>query len=78
MIAVRAWLPALPAPAAVYAERVLIVFGPALAALVVTGVTEGRPGIRRWLARWTLRREHAWWWGLAPLGTLVLTVGTGR
>jgi len=51
-------------------------FGPPVAALLVTGVTDGREGLRAFLQRWVLWRVNVGWYvlvlvGLPALGLLV-------
>lgn len=47
---------------------------PNAAAFVVTGITEGREGVRRLFAGWLRWRISVWWYvfGLAPIGMAVI------
>jgi len=51
-----------------------VLAGPTLAALVMTAVTEGRPGIARLLRRCVAWRFHPGWYALALLGIPALVV----
>ena len=48
--------------------------GPFLAAFVMTGVTEGKPGIRRLLGRMVQWRVGFWWYLFALVGIPAITV----
>jgi len=48
-----------------FAQGALIPHGPALAAIVVVGLTEGRPGLRRFWRRCTNWRA-GWWYLIGP------------
>lgn len=52
-------------------------FGPPLAALVVTGLVEGRDGSRAFLRRWVLWRVGARWYALALVGLPALGLLVG-
>ncbi len=52
-------------------------FGPPLAALLVTGLVEGREGIRAFLRRWVLWRVGARWYVLALVGLPALGLVVG-
>jgi len=48
---------------------------PNAAAIVVTGVTEGKAGVKRLFAGWSRWRVSGWWYlfGLAPIGIALIT-----
>lgn len=71
------------APLAILGERaasvylplvVMSAFGPALAALVVTRVTEGRDGVRRWASRFARWRVPVGWYLAAFLMPFLLAL----
>lgn len=76
-----AWIRPLSELAAQYVGRVGVVFGPAVAALTVTSVTDGRTGMIRLLSRLKIRRGDVAWIGLLPAVSLgvaaVASIATG-
>jgi uncharacterized protein len=54
-----------------------ILLGPTLSAFIMTGITEGRAGIRRWLGRIVLWRVGLRWYLFALVGIpVVMALGT--
>jgi len=53
---------------------VVSAFGPAVAAWIVTGVVEGRSGVRRWIGRLFRWRVHVGWYLVALLIPFLLVV----
>jgi uncharacterized protein len=53
----------------------LMSYGPTLAAIIVTGLTSGRSGVRALLGRLLIWRVGLVWYGVAIFGPLVLMVG---
>ena len=58
----------------------LVAFGswaPNAAAVLVTGLTEGKAGVKRLFAGWSRWRVSGWWYvfGLAPIGVGLITAG---
>lgn len=75
-VAVQAWLPRAPELFRFYLGRTLVVYGPALAALVVTAATGGGAGLRRLLARYAIApRDSIWLLALPLLGLAVAAAG---
>lgn len=72
--AVAAWLPWLPALWQTYLGRLLVVFGPTVAALVVCSATAGRIGVRGLLDPLRLRRSDLGWCIALPILTLSIAV----
>ena len=60
--------------AAQYVGRTGVVFGPAVAAIVVTACTTGRGGVARLLSMLRPHREHAGWFLVLPLCSLAVTL----
>lgn len=55
----------------------LLPYGPTIAALVVIGAAEGKPGLRKWWGR-MVRLGRGWnWYGFAAIIPAVLAVGAG-
>ncbi|WP_254544323.1 CPBP family intramembrane glutamic endopeptidase [Halomarina pelagica] len=78
------WIPAalasreiVEAPLSTGTARFLGVFGPTVAALVVTGATEGRPGVRRLLAGLHRWRVGGRWYLFVLLWPPALLLGVG-
>jgi membrane protease YdiL (CAAX protease family) len=54
-----------------------VILGPTLAAFIMTGVTEGKPGIRRFLQRFVLWRVKIIWYLLILVGVpIIFVLGT--
>lgn len=66
----RAWHPLVSH----YLVRVLVVAGPALAALIVTRSTGGTVGMRWWLGGLRLSRRYLWIALVIPLATMLIAV----
>lgn len=74
LIAVQAWLPRAPELVKLYLGRSLVVFGPAVAAVLVTSATDGRAGVLDLLRRLRFGRADLLWGLVLPLLALGVTM----
>jgi len=63
-------------PPGVALLQVLMLFGPGLVAIYVTGVNEGRAGIRKLLCRFLIWRVNIIWYLIVLLGPLLLCIAS--
>ncbi|NOW96201.1 CPBP family intramembrane glutamic endopeptidase [Mucilaginibacter sp. SG564] len=57
-----------------YYSKIFIVFGPALAAIIVTAVTSGKAGITALIGQLKPNPKHLIWWLALPVAGTLLTV----
>ncbi|TFF38254.1 CPBP family intramembrane glutamic endopeptidase [Mucilaginibacter psychrotolerans] len=57
-----------------YFSKTLVVFGPALAGLIVISITDGTLGIKAYLGKLEPHADHIIWWISLPLAGIVITL----
>jgi uncharacterized protein len=63
-------------PPAIAVLQVLMLFGPGLVAVFVTGMNEGRAGVKKLLARFLIWRVNIIWYLIVLLGPLVVCLAS--
>lgn len=58
-----------------YISKILVVFGPAIAAFIVTSVTDGSEGVLALLGKLKPNPTHIIWWMGLPVAGMCITVG---
>ena len=56
-----------------YFSKTVVVFGPAMAGLIVISITDGSVGIKAYLAKLTPHIDHIIWWISLPLAGIIVT-----